>query len=94
MKSPIHNATYNTKSKRPRAAKRVYTVWIVPKEDDKWLIYHCPDCRNPIAQYNGELVAEIPGEAPKPYPVKIQCKNPSCGRKIIFKEAAEQVNTQ
>ena len=91
MKDPIHNVTFNTITLKPRAAKRVYTVWLVAQQDDRWNIYHCPDCRNPIAQYKGDLVAEIPGEIENPYPVKIQCKNPKCGRKIVFKEAITQV---
>jgi len=90
-KDPIHNINHNTASGKPRAAKRIYTVWIVPTDNDKWNMYFCPDCKTPIAQYKGDLVAEIPGEAPKPYPVMIQCKNVACGRKILFKEATEQI---
>jgi len=91
MKDPIHNKVINPKTGRYRPAKRVYTVWLVPNESDKWNIYHCPDCRNPVAQYRGELVAEVPGCAPSTYPVQIQCKNPNCGRKIVFADTTEQV---
>lgn len=91
MFGPIHNVTYNTISGEPRAAKRVYTEWLVRAEDDEWRMYHCPDCRNPVAQYKGDLIAGVPGEAPNPYPIQIQCKNPKCGRKIVFKQAIEQV---
>ena len=89
-KPPIHNVTINLKTLKTVAAKRTYTVWLVPTEDDDWRIYHCPDCRNPIAQYKGDLVAEIPGESPSPFPVKVQCKNPLCGRKIVFEDAIRQ----
>ena len=88
---PVHNVTFNLETGKLRPAKRTYTVWVVAPEDDRWKIYHCPDCKNPVAQYKGDLVAEMPGEAPEPYPIKIQCKNPNCGRKILFKEAILQV---
>lgn len=88
---PIHNTTLNPKTLKMIAKKRTYTVFVVPRDDGDWSIYHCPDCRNPVSQYRGDLVCEIPGEAPGPYPVKVQCKNPKCGRKILFKDALEQV---
>lgn len=92
VKKPIHNTRMNLETLKMRPAKRVYTVWIVPVEDDdEWKIYHCPDCRTPIAQYKGDLVAEIPGESPHPYPIQIQCKNPQCGRKIVFEDAIRQL---
>jgi hypothetical protein len=91
VKNPIHNKVINPKTGKYTPKKRVYTIWVVESWSEKWMIYHCPDCRNPIAQYKGDLVAEVPGEAPTPYPVQIQCKNPNCGRKIVFKEAIEQV---
>jgi hypothetical protein len=90
-KKPIHNTKINLETLKMRPAKRVYTVWIVPTEDDEWRIYHCPDCRTPIAQYKGDLIAEIPGESPEPYPIKIQCRNPNCGRKIVFEDAIRQL---
>lgn len=91
MRSPIHNINFNTSSGIPRAAKRIYTVFIVPREDGNWSIYHCPDCKSPMAQYKGDLIAEIPGEAPHTYPFMIQCKYSKCGRKILFADATEQI---
>lgn len=91
MKDPIHNKTFNPHRGTFRASKRVITVTTVFKNDGDWSIYHCPDCRNPIAQYKGDVVEEMPGEAPANYPVLIQCKNPNCGRKIMFKSSSEQV---
>lgn len=91
MSEPIHNK-FLTNSGKWIATKRTFTVFVVTPSDDQWKIYHCPDCRNPIAQYKGDLVAEIPGAVSSEYPVKIQCKNAKCGRKILFKDAAEQVS--
>lgn len=91
MSNPVHNKTYIPTSGRFRASKRVITVYTVFKNNGDWSIYHCPDCRNPIAQYKGDLVAEIPGEVKSDYPVMVQCKNPNCGRKILFKSSSEQV---
>jgi len=90
MREPIHNKEISPKTGRYVAKKRVYTVWLVSSSDDRWKIYHCPDCRNPVAQYKGDLVAEVPGETAKPYPVMIQCKNPNCGRKILFNGVVSQ----
>jgi hypothetical protein len=33
-KKPIHNTKINLETLKMRPAKRVYTVWIVPTEDD------------------------------------------------------------
>lgn len=91
MGSPIHNKEFDLTTGKVRPAKRIYTVWLVKDNDDRWNIYHCPDCRNPIAQYKGAAVCEIPGETPGAVPVMIQCKNTNCGRKILFKEVIEQM---
>ena len=72
------------------ARKRTITVWTVSENEGGWKIYHCPDCRNPVAQYKGDLVAEVPGGVPDEYPVLIQCKNSNCGRKIMFKSSTKQ----
>jgi hypothetical protein len=93
MREPLHNKTYNPSRGTFRASKRVITVFTVFKEDGGWSIYHCPDCRNPVAQYKGDLVAEVPGETKSKYPVMIQCKNPNCGRKVMFKSSTEQVTS-
>lgn len=91
MNNPIHNKVFNPITGTFRASKRVVTVFTVFRDDGNWSIYHCPDCRNPIAQYKGDIVAEIPGGVENKYPVLIQCKNSNCGRKIMFKSASEQI---
>ena len=88
---PIHNKHLNTKTGKFVAKKRVMSVRVVSRDNDRWSIYHCPDCRNPIAQYKGDIVSEVPGEAPHPYPVMIQCRNIKCGRKIMFVGASKQL---
>ena len=89
---PIHNSKYKTQTGERVAVKRIMTVYTVFKRDGDWSMYYCPDCRNPIAQYKGDLVAEVPGGTPSNYPVMVQCKNFNCGRKVIFKDATEQVS--
>lgn len=91
MAEPIHNKEISPKTGRYIAAKRVYTVWLVAPNDDRWKMYHCPDCRNYVARYKGDLVAEVPGTHPDAYPVEIQCRNRDCGRKIVFAGTVEQV---
>jgi len=88
---PIHNFKVNLTTLNLVPKKRVYTVWLVASDDDRWKMYHCPDCRNFLFQYKGDLVAEAPGEAPLHYPVMIQCKNPACGRKVVCAGAVDQV---
>lgn len=92
MSNPIHNVKFVPDKGRFVAKKRVISVWTVFKDNGDWSIYHCPDCRNPISQYKGDVIAEIPGGVSHSYPVMIQCKNPKCGRKIMFVDATKQVN--
>lgn len=88
---PIHNTVINPKTQKERPAKRIYTVWIVPTNDDIWRMYYCPDCREPIIRYKGDIVAEIPGESPQPYPLEVMCKNKGCGRTLVFEDAIKQI---
>jgi hypothetical protein len=89
MTVPIHNKVLTTSGKL-LARKRVYTIIVVRSEDDGWKMYNCPDCKNYLAQYKGELVRETPGVTPTAMPIQIQCKNPNCGRKILFDYSVEQ----
>jgi hypothetical protein len=91
MVHPIHNFQVSLATLELIPRKRIYTVWVVASDDGSWKIYHCPDCRNAMFQYKGDLVAEIPGEAPQHYPVMIQCRNPNCGRKVIVADAIKQL---
>jgi hypothetical protein len=86
---PIHNKVL-TASGKLVARKRTYTVILVRTEDDSWKMYRCPDCSAYIGQYKGDLYREVPGETPTAFPVKIQCKNGKCGRKILFDYSVEQ----
>lgn len=73
------------------AKKRIYTVWTVFNSSGTWQMYHCPDCSFRMAQYKGEVVAEVPGGVESKYPVLIQCGNRRCGRKVMFVDTTEQV---
>lgn len=81
----------DSQTMRYKARKREYTVWLLYVSQGNWNMYWCPDCRQPIAQYKGDLVMEHPGidedlssiKAKSP-PLLIQCKNPDCGRKVMF----------
>jgi hypothetical protein len=86
----LHNRIYDPQTGGFKARKRLYTVWIVSSRDPGLKMYHCPDCRNPIAQYKGEAVMEVPGLFPSPLPVIIQCKNVNCGRKVMFQAVVTQ----
>jgi hypothetical protein len=83
-----HSKILDPSAGRFKARKRLYTVWIVASPEMR--IYHCPDCRNPIAQYRGEAVMEVPGLYPSELPVIIQCKNVNCGRKVMFQAVVTQ----
>jgi len=89
LESLVHNI--EVIKGKVRAKKRVFAVWTIFRQGDKWALYNCPDCRNPIAKYKGDLVMEVPGEFLSDYPVMIQCKNPKCGRTITFVGAVEQL---
>jgi hypothetical protein len=88
---PVNERYLDNETFRYKARKRIYTVWLLYVEQGEWLMYWCPDCRNSIAQYKGDLIMEHPGAdetgtyiKPKSPPIMIQCGNPSCGRKIMF----------
>lgn len=91
MKNPLHNKVLNPATGNYIPKKRVYTIWLVQRWSNDWTLYHCPDCRNPIFEYKGDLIAEIPGEIQQGFPIRVQCKNPNCGRKVVIMEALEQV---
>lgn len=76
-------------SGRVKPRKRVYTVWVIFVQTG-WKMYFCPDCQNPLAQYQGDTVQEILGEAVFSFPVQVQCRNPNCGRKVIFQAAVKR----
>lgn len=81
--------TYNPDLDKMVTRKREYTVWLLSFPDEKWHMYWCPDCRQPIAQYKGELIMEYPGidtMSPTSTPVLIQCRNSGCGRKVMFQD--------
>lgn len=93
MREPVNEKIYDTQAMRWKARKRIFTVWLIYIPGNEWLMYFCPDCRNPIAQYKGQLVMEHPGYQPvnlSHSPVMIQCKNPQCGRKIVFQDAVRR----
>ena len=93
IKQPVNERIYDTEAMRWRPRKRIYTVWLLYVESDDWRMFFCPDCRNPIAQYKGQLVMEHPGYTPVSLdhsPVMIQCKNPQCGRKVVFQDVVKR----
>ena len=83
---------YLTASGHLRRRKRVVSVWLINDGDTQWRMYHCPDCRNAIFQYKGDIVAEVPGGAELEYPILIQCKNPNCGRRVLICYVTSQFN--
>lgn len=89
-KEPLHNKVLTLAGKwLPR--ERLYTIFSVKADDNQWKPYHCPDCRNMIFKYKGNLMMEIPGEVIVKAPMKVRCKNSSCGRTILWAGSAEQV---
>jgi hypothetical protein len=90
MRTPINEKRYDLDSMRWKPRKRIFSVWLIHIDYDDWQMYWCPDCRSPIAQYKGSLVMEHPGFESadlKKAAIMIQCKNPQCGRKIVFQDA-------
>lgn len=93
MREPVNEKVFDNETFSYKASKREFTVWLIDIRQGKWNMYWCPDCRSPIAQYLGDLVMEYPGfDASKSttMPVMIQCKNPNCGRKVIFQSVAQR----
>lgn len=86
-----------SQTNRYRPIKREFTVWLIWVTDPEWKMYWCPDCRQPIIQYKGDLIMEHPGIdgsmldiQPTTPPLMVQCKNAGCGRKIMFQGVAKR----
>ena len=57
--------------------------------DDSKHVFFCPDCRNAIIEYIGEVISIVPGSIPKDLPIAVACKNYKCKRKYMFNYFAE-----
>lgn len=66
------------------------TVTLIKKDNDTEHLWYCPDCRNPVIKYKGEVVSIIPGYAPSELPLIRQCRNDDCGRNYVFCYFAEE----
>lgn len=72
--------------KRPIKLKdKDYTTSVtLIKDDERKHVFFCPDCRNAVIEYCGEVVSIIPGGSPQELPITVFCKNHRCKRKYIF----------
>lgn len=82
-------------SKRVQVIKKyVTTVTLIKPNDglgDNGLhIFNCPDCKNPVLQYRGEIASILPGFTPVELPIIVQCSNRDCRRKYSFNYFAEE----
>jgi RNase P subunit RPR2 len=68
----------------PLISYRTITVWLQYKIDKKIHPYFCPNCRNVVMTYGGDVVMEMPGEHPNNMPFVVQCKNPNCKTRYHF----------
>lgn len=60
------------------------SIYLIFYDDTVPHMYYCNACRNPIMQYRGEVIMEIPGLHDNNYPIIIQCKNDRCKRRYNF----------
>jgi hypothetical protein len=63
---------------------KITTVYLEFYEGYGLHIYYCNSCRNPVMQYNGETMEEIPGFKRFTCMMIVQCKNPHCRRRYNF----------
>lgn len=68
----------------PYISYRTITVWLKYQIDKKIHPYFCPNCRNVVMTYAGDVVMEMPGEHPNNMPIVVQCKNPNCRTRYHF----------
>jgi len=60
-----------------------------PEIDLESHVFFCPDCRNAIIEYIGEVVSIVPGGESQELPITVPCKNYKCKRKYTFNYFAE-----
>lgn len=66
---------------REKAIPKLISIWIEFNTDYDPHIFYCHACRNPIMQYQGEVIMELPSNHPSKMPLIIQCKNQTCKRR-------------
>lgn len=62
----------------------VTTIYLVRNDDPYLRPFFCPDCRNMILQYGGEVARIVPDQTSTNLPIVVQCRNRDCGRKYQF----------
>jgi len=69
--------------------KPIATVWLERRVGSPHPFF-CPDCRNMLMSYTGEIVSIVPGGIQIHTPTSIiQCQNRNCGKKFQFVYVAE-----
>jgi hypothetical protein len=91
----MQRGAQTNKYKQPltlREKTYITTVTLIkPKEGDKERhVFFCPDCRNAIIEYIGEVVSIVPGRIPQDLPITVPCRNYKCRRKYTFNYFAEK----
>jgi len=66
----------------------VTTVYLVKHSNSQEHPFWCPDCRNMILQYRGEVIKLAPGSLvdgeDSTLPLTVMCSNTNCKRKYQF----------
>lgn len=70
----------------------ITTVYLSRPENHELHIFHCPDCKNPVIQYAGEIVKIIPGMNETKLPIVVECSNGRCKRKYNFITFLEELD--
>jgi hypothetical protein len=71
--------------------RRITSVWLRKNKGMDFEIYYCSTCRAPQLQHKGDVVMEVPGDAPIKFPVLIKCRNRECKRVYQFEAIVEEV---
>jgi hypothetical protein len=66
----------------------VTSVVLVATPDNRLKMFFCPNCQNPVVQYNGQVVQILPGAVPTDIPILVQCSNRNCRTKYLFERIA------
>lgn len=74
-----------------RHGKRVATIRLEKAVDGRWHMFFCSDCKNSVFRYNGDLLAETPGEAPLELGIEIPCRNKYCGKVYIVEGFSQKI---
>jgi len=62
----------------------VITISIVENYSGHFILFRCSICGNPVFEFRGRVVSELPGGAPVEIPIVVQCQHSNCKQRYLI----------